>query len=178
MFLAELSMWRPLLAFCRRPFGENRRVIDEFIRRHQGQIDAAAASRTRIIQLETEGEHHDLAAIFDRVNAKYFKRRCDARVTWGRALNGKKRHGIQLGSWDPATNVIRIHRALDRPWAPRYVLENLMYHEMLHWLFRPRKAGSRRVVHGRAFRDAEQAHPNYLRTQQWVKDNLDRLLRG
>jgi predicted metal-dependent hydrolase len=83
-----------------------------------------------------------------------------------------------LGSYDYEGNIIRLHPALDVDWAPRYVLETLIYHEILHWLFRPRHDGERRVLHGRAFHEAERAHPYYEKTNTWIEKNLPRLLKS
>jgi hypothetical protein len=171
-------VWRSVATFCRHPDGDRREVINRFIAEHQAQIDRANIARTRLLVLETEGRHWNLAALMDDLNRRHFKRQCDARITWGKSNHQRKRSGLQLGSYDPETNLIRIHPALDVPWVPRYVMESLLYHEMLHWLFRPRQAGARRVVHGKAFRAAEVAHPYFDRAQKWVQTNLDRLLRG
>jgi len=179
MFLhADHAVWRALASFCRSPSLKNRRVLDEYIAGHKG-FYSRTVKRSQMLVLETKGERYDLDELFARLNRKHFKRQCDARITWGRDQQSrKKRNGIQLGSYDPELNLIRINRALDHAWVPRYVVENMLYHEMLHWLFRPRQAGPRRVVHGKAFREAEQAHPNYARTKEWVAQNLDRLLRS
>ncbi len=174
---ADPEIWRAVVSFCRRPGRDNRAKIDEFIRLHQGRVGREAA-RTRVLNLDTEGKHFDLRELFDGLNRKHFKRACDARVTWGKNSRKPKTRGIQLGSYDPEANLIRIHRALDHAWTPQYVVESMLYHEMLHWLFRPRTAGARRVIHGRAFREAERAHPNYQRAQDWISKNLDRLLKG
>ncbi len=173
---ADADIWRAVIGFCRHPGKANRAVIDQYIAAHQQQIGRETA-RTRTIYLDTEGEHYDLCELFDGLNRKHFKRQCDARVTWGKAAGKRKKtRGIQLGSYDPEANLIRLNRALDHGWVPRYVIDSMLYHEMLHWLFRPRAAGARRVVHGKAFREAERAHPYFEKSQAWVAKNLDRLL--
>lgn len=178
MFLeGNRRLWRTVVSFCRRPTKSNRAALDRFIKAHQEEIPDPEAATTRVLVFTPEGEHHDLADLLDHVNAKYFKRQCDAKVTWGRQSARRSRRGIQLGAYDVRNNVIRVHPALDAPWVPRYVVENLLYHEMLHWLFRPRQGTSRRVIHSKAFRDAEQSHPQHRRAQDWLETNLNRLLR-
>ena len=180
MFLAEdPRLWRTLAAFCRKPTKAVREALDEHIGAHSDELTPARRRATRLLQLESQGQHHDLAEFLHKLNAKHFKRLCDARITWGKEpVKKKRRNGIQLGSYDPETNIIRIHRVLDAPWVPRYVLESLIFHEMLHWMFRPRHDGTRRVIHGRAFREAEIAHPAYERSRLWMARNLEKLLKG
>ncbi|MDP8223629.1 MAG: hypothetical protein P9L99_09740 [Candidatus Lernaella stagnicola] len=171
-------IWRTVASFCKRPAKSNRATLDKFIRANQEIVDEPEAYHTRVMHFDTEGEHHDLLAVFTRVNEKHFKRQCDAKITWGRqAPRRRNRRGIQLGSYDPQTNIIRVHRTLDAPWVPQYVIEHLVYHEMLHWLFRPRDGGNRRIIHSKAFKDAEAAHPGFERCQTWLHKNLNRLLR-
>jgi hypothetical protein len=178
MFLADgRRIWRSIASFCRNPSRGNRATLDKFIHAHAPVVGDEPPLRTRLVQLDTEGAHHDLIEAFGRVNQRYFKRQCDAKITWGRQLVERRRkRGIQLGSYDVENNLIRIHRVLDAPWVPQYVVDSLVYHEMLHWLFRPRQAGARRVVHGKAFREAEQAHPHHERTRLWIAKHLERLL--
>jgi len=179
--LAEGPFLRTLASFCRRPTKRNREAINQFIIDHTELIDESPAKNGRDLPAKTKGQFFDLQELFDQVNTKYFKRSCDAVITWGQ--NGKRtrrrsnKASIRLGSYDAQTNVIRIHPVLDADWVPQYVMETLIYHEMLHWLFRPRLAGDRRVLHSRAFRQAEQAHPRHERTNEWIQKNLDRLLR-
>jgi len=169
--------WRTIASFCKNPTAANRAAINRFIREHQGKPEDADASPARAVTLQPCGRHYDLTQVFDLVNRKHFKRQCDAKITWSKAPRRRRRRGLQLGSYDPHINVIRMHPVLDREWVPSYILEFLVYHEMLHWLFRPRVAGGRRVIHGPAFIEAEKSHPYYQRYQLWVKKNLDRLLR-
>lgn len=177
MFLhADRRFLRSLASFCKRPTKSNRQVINRYIAEHNYLIAEKDKAKPPP-KPQVRGEQFDLQELFDKINAKYFKRTCDAVITWGRDTNRRRRRSIQLGSYDFEANAIRIHPTLDAPWVPRYVLEALVYHEILHWLFRPRQNGSRRVFHGRAFREAETAFPHYERTQKWIEKNLPRLLK-
>jgi hypothetical protein len=76
-------------------------------------------------------------------------------------------------------SLIRIHPVLDRPDVPRYFVESVVYHEMLHHHLGgvPDRAG-RTVYHTRAFREAEARFPGYGEALAWEKENLPRLLRA
>jgi len=100
-----------------------------------------ARRRPRAIPLEAKGKCHDLLAIFNDLNARYFGGSCHALITWGRRQprrgpGGKKptgpRKAIRLGSYASLERVIRLHPTLDRPWVPRYFVAYVVYHEMLH----------------------------------------------
>jgi hypothetical protein len=75
--------------------------------------------------------------------------------------------------------LIRIHPVLDRPGVPRYFLESVVHHEMLHHKMGgvPDRAG-RTVYHTRAFREAEARFPRHREALAWEKENLPELLRA
>ncbi len=52
-----------------------------------------------------------------------------------------------LGHYDAAHNTIVVSRVFDRPSSPRYAIEYLLYHEMLHLKHPVRTRGLRRCVH-------------------------------
>ena len=61
---------------------------------------------------------------------------------------------------------------------PRYFVEMVVFHEMLHQIHPPAVDGAgRRVVHGTEFRAAERRFPGYLRARAWEKAHLHLLLR-
>jgi len=169
---------RSLASFCKRPNKSNRTAINRYIAAHEHLIEHKQTTAKPPKNILTQGEHHDLAAAFEKVNAKYFKRACDSVITWGQASRNRRARSIRLGSYDVETNVIRLHPNLDAAWVPKYIIEALIYHEILHWLFRPRRDGARNVIHSRALLDAEQAHPHYEKTKIWIDNNIERLLRG
>lgn len=163
-------------------------------------IDANASRlarrRRRAIPLDTKGKHHDLLAIFNDINAKYFDGACTALVTWGRRTKRprrKPRRAIKLGSYASLERLIRIHPVLDKPWVPRYFVAYVLYHEMLHHVI-PSARGSmrvpssnmtsarghlaRRVLHPPEFLERERQFRNYERALDWERRHIGRLLRA
>ncbi len=65
--------------------------------------------------------------------------------------------------------MIVISRALDAPTAPRYLVEYLVYHEMLHMRYPVERKGQRRVMHSREFRQAEKRFPQFERARRRLK---------
>lgn len=143
------------------------RVIDGFIDQRDGRI---RRSRRAGEQLVAVGEFFDLTAIFEEINAAYFENAIRARIGWARAPTGRRRKTIRLGVYEHQTREIRIHPSLDGPDVPRFFVEYIVFHEMLHQLFP-------NAHHPKAFRDREKAFPKYAESIAWEKQHLKRLLR-
>ena len=74
-----------------------------------------------------------------------------------------------LGHYDPAHNTIVISKIFDSPQVPRYALEYLVYHEMLHLKHPVRLRGSRRCVHPAAFQADEALFPELESAKSFLK---------
>jgi len=66
-----------------------------------------------------------------------------------------------LGHYDPAHQAIVVSRLFDRPEVPRFVVEYLVYHEMLHVKHPVLHQRSRRCFHSASFRAEEKQFPQY-----------------
>jgi hypothetical protein len=146
-------------------------------------IDASGARlarRSRRVPLVTKGEHHDLLAIFEKVNDRYFDGTMNALITWGKrpTSKAKKRRTIKLGSYSAVDRLIRVHPALDRKWVPRYFVAYIVYHEMLHHVI-PGSRGLGRVnLHPPEFKEREKQFRHFERALAWEKRHVGRLLRS
>lgn len=125
------------------------------------------------------GRAFDLGEVYADLNRRFFGGGLRVPITWGRGVGRARRGGLTFGSYDPVLALIRIHPVLDRPDVPRYFLESVVYHEMLHHRMGgvPDRAG-RTVYHTRAFREAEARFPRYREALAWEKENLPHLLRA
>jgi predicted metal-dependent hydrolase len=56
---------------------------------------------------------------------------------------------------------------------PRFVLEYVLYHEMLHLLFPVRMKGSRRCVHSAEFQAEERRFPMWQEAERLLKQLPD-----
>ena len=74
-----------------------------------------------------------------------------------------------LGHYDPAHNAIVISRIFDHPAVPRYAVEYIVYHEMLHLKHPVRLRGSRRCVHSAEFQAEEKLFPEWGRAEGFLK---------
>jgi hypothetical protein len=176
MFLAaDVQTTHALADFtrARRPHRRTGELLDAFIRRHQPELPPP----TRRDSLITRGRAHDLAPIYRLLNQRFFDDAVAAEIGWGRAPLRRRRRSIKMGVYFHETRTIRIHPALDRPEVPAYVVEFIVYHEMLHQICPAEElAGGRKRIHTRAFRAREQLHPDHRRAVAWERENLGWLL--
>ena len=133
----------------------------------------------RQLNLEQDGRHFDLRAIFDRLNERHFRNRLRGyKVVWGQRRKKRAKEYFVFGTIQEEDRVIRINPRLDQPWVPRWFLEYVLYHEMLHSVV-PDEIGpsGRRRVHTERFYEREKEFPSYRRARRWEEDNLARFLR-
>jgi hypothetical protein len=120
-------------------------------------------------RIETaKGASYDLEAIFEDLNARFFYGLL-ARplMTWSRehARNS-------LGHYDPAHNAIVVSRVFDRPQVPRYAVEYIVYHEMLHLKHPVKLRGSRRCIHSAEFQAEEKLFPHLQEAKTFLKSRI------
>ncbi len=112
-----------------------------------------------------QGHVWDLDAIFEELNTRFFHGlMARPRMSWSR---DRARH--LLGHFDPAHNAIVVSRVFDHPEVPRYAVEYLVYHEMLHLRHPVRLRGSRRCVHSREFLAEEKLFPELEAAKRFLK---------
>ncbi len=155
---------------------EASRVLGDFIDANQEVVRGRTRkSPTQLIL--TAGDHHDLRTIFDELNARYFDGTIEAAITWGaRTGRPKRRHSIKMGSYSVEERLIRIHRSLDRALVPRFFVEAIVFHEMLHQVHDIKVKNGRREFHSKAFLADEMRFERYLEARVWERANLDALL--
>jgi hypothetical protein len=152
-------------------------VVGRFIDENGFRI---RATRPVVTPVVTQGQTHDLLALFRGVNEKYFGGGVDALITWGRKTSAKKgaRRSIKLGSYSAVERLIRIHPALDKPWVPRYFVSYILYHEMLHHVIPSSQGGGRKMLHPPVFRERERLFRDYDRALAWERAHIGRLLKS
>ena len=150
-------------------------LVNRFVEAHHHRL---RAERAPYLPLKTKGQAHDLLRLFQRLNAKYFGGTHDALVSWGRKTRSRRalpRKSIKLGSYSAVERLIRIHPVLDRPWVPRYFVEYVLFHEMIHHTL----ANSQiRRLHPPAFREREERFAQFEQAIAWERAHLARLLRA
>lgn len=153
------------------------RLLDEFIKARNHLIRKRPARRAR---LRAAGEHFNLLELFHDLNRRFFGGEVVADITWGRRTTpeGARRTTIKLGSYSVEERLIRIHPSLDKAFVPRYFIEWIVYHEMLHQVVPIPVRGGRRCFHSDEFRARERLFPEHERASRWERENLSRILAG
>lgn len=137
-------------------------VFDPAVRR---RVEEARRARSRVRLLPASGSHFDLEEIYARLNRRFFSNELSScRIGWS-----TKPSRSVLGRYDPAHHTITISKALDSESVPLEVVEYLVFHEMLHIRIPLERHGSRRVIHSRAFHEAEKVFPNRKRVRERMK---------
>jgi len=151
-------------------------AIDRFVESHRARFVAAGRPQS---ELRAKGLHHDLCAIRDDLARRHFGGALDVRITWGKRVQPKRgQRSLQLGTYLPEDQLIRIHPALDQPWVPAFFVDAVVFHEMLHHDMPALVQNGRRHYHTAAFRKRERSFEHHAAAEQWQKENLWRLLRG
>lgn len=112
-----------------------------------------------------QGHVYNLEAIFEDLNTRYFHGLLGRpRMTWSHNLARRR-----LGHFDPAHNTIVVSRIFDDLRVPRYAVEYLVYHEMLHLKHPVRLRGRRRCVHPPEFVEEEKRFPEFEAAKRFLR---------
>jgi hypothetical protein len=140
-------------------------------RRYIGSHDIVAKARL-VRQMRgrkhirsARGHHFHLEEIFDDLNRRFFHGLMGRpQITWSR-----NHARSSLGHYDPAHNAIVISRVFDHPRVPRYAVEYILFHEMLHLKHPVKLKGTRRCVHSREFAAEEKLFPELEQAQKFLR---------
>ena len=125
-----------------------------------------AARRRRGFKMtsSSRGKVYDLSEMFSDLNAHYFEGALEPPLlSW--SLRPTRR---VLGHHDHVHQTIIISRTLDNAAIPRFVVEYVLYHEMLHIKHPARVVSGRTVYHGRAFRNEERLFHRFDEAVRWL----------
>lgn len=173
---ADPAIARALARYIYKNDRDSSRLLGDYIDRHQHRV-RPEGRHTTARPLTTRGTYYDLQQLFDELNERYFGNSIDARITWGqRSGRPRRRNSIKMGSYSVEDRLIRIHRSLDRAFVPRYFIEWIVFHEMLHQIHDIKVVNGRRQFHPKAFLEDEAKYEHYERARLWERANLDALL--
>jgi hypothetical protein len=111
------------------------------------------------------GQYFNLDTVFERVNREYFHSRLPRpRLVWNQTITQRK-----LGHYQPTNDTLMLSITLDQPDVPAYVVEFVMYHELLHKHLGIQVVNGRRYGHTSQFRAAERKFQLYEAAQAFLK---------
>ena len=129
--------------------------------------------RGKMVITDSKGTYYDLNEIFDDLNTKFFGGNLEKPIlTWS-----AKRTYRMLGRHDATHGTITLSRSLDALETPRFVIEYIMYHEMLHIHHPAVHHNGRRYHHTAAFRRDESRFPQYFEAEEWIDLNTHKFRR-
>ena len=112
-----------------------------------------------------QGDVFHLEEVFEDLNLRFFHGLlARPQMTWSRIRSRRS-----LAHYDPAHNAIVVSRVFDHPEVPRYAVEYIVYHEMLHLKHPVKLRGSRRCVHGKEFQAEEKLFPQVEQAKAFLR---------
>jgi hypothetical protein len=146
---------------------ELRELYREFTFSHSTRqhIARVRLERARRIKENPAGAAHDLAPMFDAINAEYFDG-CLPRPRLGWSARAWR---SQFGCFDPSLNQIVMNKRLDRADVPSYAVEFILYHEMLHVKHPLRIAACGLQAHSAEFRAEEKRFRHYAQARKFLQ---------
>jgi hypothetical protein len=126
------------------------------------EIESFAAATTPSVR----GRAHDLDESFARVNAVYFEGRMPKpALVWNRTLTARK-----FGHYQPVRDTVMVSVSLDDPKVPAYVVDFVMYHELLHKKHGVTTLNGRRLAHRPEFRADERRYAEYREAERLLNE--------
>ena len=168
---ADPTLWRALMkVLFQGPDPQASHLLKTF---------AASEEFTEVVcELESyaeTGDHslpgcvHNLRDSFARVNAAYFGGSlAEPRLVWNGALTGRK-----FGHYRSSTDTLMLSLTLDASEVPSWVVDFVMYHELLHKKHGVSVVQGRRLAHTPAFRAEERRFARYAEAERLL-DGLAR----
>ncbi|KMQ51234.1 hypothetical protein CHISP_1940 [Chitinispirillum alkaliphilum] len=128
-----------------------------------------------IYENNTQGVIYNLRDVFDTINKNHFDNQLKSYVRWGKVNSKTSYQTTRSDHLGKSYNLITIAGIYNSKTVPEFVINGIMYHEMLHIKIPPYIKNGRRVVHGKEFRDAEKNMPMYNEWTEWEKNNMHKL---
>lgn len=178
---ADTPLLRHLLNYLTSKKKTAASAIDRFIAEHRQEIDRTKTRRR--VSLVSAGKHFDLQAVLQRVAERYFGGVTEVRIGWGpapRLIRRRRPHGAvsrALATYSFEDKLIRVSPVLDAENVPDYVIDWIVYHELLHHVLPVMKSGTKNLYHSPRFRSLERGFEHYEKARAWEEQHLDQLLR-
>ena len=151
------------------------RVYNDFIKSShiRERANESRRSKGRKVITSPKGEVYDLDEMFDSINFWYFSGKLPKpTLTW----SPRNTYRI-LGHHDSTHDTVSISRSLDDAKVPRYVVEYVLFHEMLHIAHPTQHVNGRRYNHTAAFRRDERKFTHYHAAELWIEKSVRHLKR-
>jgi len=147
--------------------------IKAFIEHQISELDYSHKLKNQ--KLVSEGECYHLLPIYNTLNQEYFDSGLDLQITWYGEPNRLFRSRINFGLYSDPLKLIKVHRSLDQADIPRYFVEFVVYHEMLHNICAPFvDSRGQTIIHTPEFKEREKQFRHFHKATEWLKLNKER----
>ena len=117
-----------------------------------------------VVAENPQGKFYNLDELFDKVNHEYFAGSlAKPRLAWSRINTYRK-----LGHYQSARDRVVMSLTLDRANIPGFVVEFVLYHELLHKYYGAKWVRGRKMVHTKEFRVSESQFKSYNEASKWL----------
>lgn len=158
---------------------QRKRALEEIIWKHLSKQHIVKYTllpgQSRNVFYNTQGVRYNLREVFDYLNTTYFGGKVQSHLRWGRYGSKISYQSSITDNNGKQVNLITIGGVYNHDDVPRYAIESILYHEMLHIVIPPVRKNGRNVIHGQAFKKAEQAFPYYDLWIEWERKHLFQL---
>ncbi len=138
------------------------------------KVIANKRAKGRKIITSAKGDIYDLDEIFTHLNQIYFDNKIiKPTLTW----SARKTYRI-LGHHDSTHETIVVSKSLDDKKTPKYIVEFVLFHEMLHIFHPTQHRDGRRYNHTPQFRRDEKKFAYFDEAENWVEQNIKKLKRN
>ncbi len=129
------------------------------------RVDSRRATGRK--HIDPIGTHRSLLESFMRVVLDLDIRLPSAPVLSWTKTESRRR----FGHHDSDHNAIVISQVLDDEHVPEFVLDYVVYHELLHIVMPPRMgSGGKRIIHPKEFKAAERRFPQWREAEAWLTE--------
>ncbi|MEI6236068.1 MAG: hypothetical protein WCT04_23685 [Planctomycetota bacterium] len=144
-----------------------RAEYDAFVRSlPMADFKLPGARRARRASFGAQGIHRHLEESFKRINETYFASHMKQPELCWSPVRARR----ILGSYQERNDRLIVSRVFDNPAVPLFVLDFLMYHELLHkFLGVGRRGDGRRCMHGPEFKELERKFARFEEAQECIK---------
>jgi predicted metal-dependent hydrolase len=116
---------------------------------------------------QPKGKFYDLEECFENINSKYFH----GALTKPTLKWSTRKSKTNLGHYDMDLDTLIVSKKLDSKNTPKYVVEYIVYHELLHQRYPGKYKNGQWVVHTPEFKQSEKLFDNFKQANSWLKQN-------
>lgn len=125
------------------------------------ELDSMAEST----ECDSKGRAFDLNRVFEKVNREYFDGKMEKpSCHWNQTLTLAK-----FGHYQPSRDRVMISVTLDDENIPTFVVEFVMYHELLHKKHGAKWGNGKRYVHTKAFKEEERKFRYFKEAEAYLQ---------